>query len=318
MSLILNSITISEKCQERIKRFRDRVFFKEYLSIPMAEVMNELRYKASAEDRLQRFRDCGKYISIDPESGQILKANFCKQRLCPVCNYISSCIAWHKISKSISFIRANHPAVQFVFMTVTIRNCTADELSKKLDEVLQGFRRLTNRKTWKDRTLGVLRGLEITYNSKSQTYHPHIHMLVAVEGDYFSRENKKYIDIETLRKWWTESARLDYHVQVDIRKVDSEDNAVAEVAKYAVKTADILKTDSDDEQIKATYTLHQCIYGRRLKATTGVFKTAFKELKLGDLDELELDSVGAHESAVDLIFDDNKADYDIKGVVENE
>lgn len=312
MSRLFDFSTLSEKCQERIKRFRERVFFKEYLSIPMAEVMERLRYKASANDRIQRFRDCGKYLSIDPGTGQILKANFCKQRLCPVCNYISSCIAWHKISASIGFIRAKHPAVQFVFMTVTVRNCQAGELSEKLDEVLQGFRRLTNRKTWKDRTLGVLRGLEITYNAKSRSYHPHIHMLVAVDGEYFSKENKKYITVETLRKWWSESARLDYHVQVDIRKVDSEDNAVAEVAKYAVKTADILKADSDDEQITATYTLHQCIYGRRLKATTGVFKEAFKELKLGDLDELELDSVSSHENAVDIIFDDNEADYYIK------
>ena len=67
------------------------------------------------------------------------------------------------------------------------------------------------------------------------TFHPHIHILCAVPADYFSADSNKYITIEKLREWWTESAELDYFVQVDIESINQTDNAVAEVAKYAIK-----------------------------------------------------------------------------------
>lgn len=314
MSFSYNDITISEECQARIQRFRERIVFKEYLSIPVGEVMQQLRYKASAEDRLQRFLDCGKYMALDPVTGQVLKANFCKQRLCPVCNYIASCIYWHKIKKATEWIKENNRGVQFVFMTVTVRNCPGEELTKTIDNVLAGFRRLTNRRTWKESTLGMLRGLEITYKVEDDTFHPHIHMLVAVPDGYFSKKNDKYIDIEKLRAWWEESARLDYFAQVDIRRVTSEDNAIAEVAKYAVKMAEILKADSNETMERATMIIHQCIYGRRLKATTGVFKDAFKTLKLGSLEDFDIDPDISYENAIELTFSDSSAEYNMKGV----
>ena len=65
--------------------------------------------------------------------------------------------------------------------------------------------------------------------------------------------------------------------------------------------------------IEATYTLHQCVYGRRLKANTGVFKKAFRELKLGDIDDFDIETGREHEAGVEIIFNDCEADYRIGG-----
>jgi plasmid rolling circle replication initiator protein Rep len=302
MSFFNNDTTISEECQAKIKRIADRINYKEYLQYPITKVLEGTTWKASESDKLKRFMDCGKFLTIDPESGNIMKANFCKQRLCPVCNYIKSCVNWHKIKNCVEWIKSNEEDPKFIFMTLTVRNCTAENLTAAIDQIVQGFRRLTNRRTWKNAVTGAIRGLEITYNKEKDTYHPHIHILTAVQSDYFIEKSGKYITIAQLREWWTESARLDYFVQVDIEAINQTDNAIAEVAKYAIKMSDILKADTCDQLVSATQTIYRCTHGRRLIATLGNFKTAMRELNLSDMDELNLEGKISHNNAIDCIW----------------
>lgn len=78
---------------------------------------------------------------------------------------------------------------------------------------------------------------------------------------------------------------------MDIRKVkpkiddEGEINlkaAVCEVAKYAVKTADVLE-GSQEQQERAVITLVDALSSRRLCSFGGVFKKAAQELKLDDV-----------------------------------
>jgi hypothetical protein len=94
------------------------------------------------------------------------------------------------------------------------------------------------------------------------------------------------VDIHTLRQWWTESARLDYFVQVNIQKVKNKDNAIAEVVKYAVKVADLLENEIDENRLEATQTIASCINGRRLMSTGGIITKLAKKLKI-NLEEEE-------------------------------
>ena len=312
MSFFDYNTILSEKSQEKIKRLINRVNYKEHLIYPVTEVLKDTSWKAEESDKIKRFQDCGKFVTIDPETGNILKANFCKQRLCPVCNYIKSSVNWHKIKNCVEWIKEREQGVNFIFMTLTVKNCTHEELSKTINTIVEGFRRLTNRKSWKRTVTGAIRGLEITYNEKENTFHPHIHILASVPADYFLQESGKYITIEQLRNWWSESARLDYFVQVDIKAINQTDNAIAEVAKYSIKMADILKADCCDEMIEATRTVYRCTYGRRLIATLGNFKTAMKELNQGDLDEFELGAIMSHENKIEMIWDIKNETYELR------
>lgn len=300
-----NNIIISDKCQAKIKRLQERVIFKEKLLKPVKTIFDSKTYKTQANDKMKRFSDCGKFLTLDPITGEILQANFCKMRICPVCNYIKSSINFYKIRDCVQYIKSKYNS-EFIFMTLTIKNCSGEELSKTIDHILQSFNRLRNRKTWKKSVQGLIRGLEITYNKENNTFHPHIHMLVAVPEDYFSSENEKYITIEKLRNWWSESAKLDYFVQVDIRKVEKSDNAIAEVAKYSIKMAEILNAKSDETQIQATETIFNCTYGRRLIGTSGIFKEAMKQLKISDMNDFNIESLRKnHEITIDLIWENN-------------
>jgi plasmid rolling circle replication initiator protein Rep len=285
------------------------VLFKEDLLPAITEVFNENSFRTISENKIKRYSDCGKYLQIDPETGEIIRANFCKMRLCPVCNYIKSSINFYKIRECVQHIKKENNA-NFIFLTLTVANCEPENLSETITHVLKSFNRLRSRKTWQDSILGVIRGLEITYNNKNNTFHPHIHMLAAVPEDYFYSNNKNYITIEKLRNWWKESANLNYHVQVDIRKVDSSDNAIAEVAKYSIKMAEVLQAKSDENQIEATKTINNSVHGRRLIGALGVFKKSLKELKIKDLDELNLETLEQnHEKITELIWDNTEKNY---------
>lgn len=286
MSLCLNDTTFSAECQGKLQRLCDRILYKEELKFSVEQIYSNSTHLTPESKNFEWFVNCGKFLTIDNETGKILKANFCKQRLCPVCNYVKSSVTWHKINACVQWLKENIQGVQFIFMTLTVENCKGEELNNTINHLMASFRKLTNRKTWQRSIVGAIRGLEITYNKKMNTFHPHIHILCAVPADYFSADSDKYITIEKLRQWWTESAELDYFVQVDIEAINQTDNAVAEVAKYAVKMSDILSADIDN-RLSASQIVYDATYGRRLIATMGYFRKAIKALNLSDLDEFE-------------------------------
>lgn len=275
---------ISQKSQTILKRIEERAIYKNKLLPYIKQIYDgdygENKIITRSENKYINFENCATDLWIDEESGQITGANFCKQRLCPVCNYRRSTMLWHKVSNVISDIQNEK-----LLITLTVKNCTGDNLKTTIDGILESFHRLTSRRTWKKNIVGFIRGLEITYNSQEDTFHPHIHILAIASENYFKED---YIDVHTLRKWWTESARLDYYVQVDIRKIKTTDKAVAEVVKYAVKMADILQQDADEKRLRATQTLASCIVGRRLISTGGLIKKLAKQKNICIDDEIDL------------------------------
>ena len=251
------------------------------------ELKNKLlRYYKTAidDDRiLERILFCGTYLGIDND-GKIGAANFCKNRLCPVCNYRKSSNAWGKIYRVVC---SHNEKYKYLLITLTVRNCSPENLTPTIDDMMESFKRITNRKTWKNSIKGFVRGLEVTFNSKENTFHPHIHILCAVPHDYF--ENPKlYIPAQTITEWWQNSARLDYRPDTDVKAVNDNKKGVAEVAKYSLKMSDILSsTQIDKNRITAVKTLYKAVFKRRLSSTAGVFRgvkldddSLFEEKKL--------------------------------------
>jgi plasmid rolling circle replication initiator protein Rep len=157
----------------------------------------------------EMLRYCGKKIIYvqEPESGEwgIAAAMFCQKRLCPLC-------AWRRTvrtGRNVYWIlqEPEFKDVQFVFLTMTVKNCSGKELPETLDRILSAWNVLTRteREPFRKSFLGTLRSVEITYNREAGTYHPHIHALVAVSPGYFKKSNPDYISHETLRDIWTDA-----------------------------------------------------------------------------------------------------------------
>src|SRR5699024_11497002 len=76
---------------------------------------------------------------------------------------------------------------EFIFLTLTAPNVPADELNDEIKHYNQSFQRLMQRKEVKQIVKGYARKLEITYNEERDDYHPHFHVLIAVNKSYFNQ-----------------------------------------------------------------------------------------------------------------------------------
>lgn len=274
MSQIDYSKSAAEMQELYLEKYSDlaaRVEKKNKTASRFKEILTSKQYKYLEE--------CGTFIGLSSDE-VIIQANFCKNRICPVCNKRNSVKKWYYI-KSIAEELNKEIEPKWLFLTLTVKNVTADELNSSITKLMKSINRLFSRKTWNKRVLGFFRSLEITYNKEKNTFHPHYHILIAVPSDYFTNK-ELYLETWQWRQMWEKSAELDYNAQVDIREVKAEENqelagAIAEVAKYAVKTAEIAKTSS-----QALKCVLKAIKGRRLISYGGIIHERYKEIQAAD------------------------------------
>lgn len=277
-----------EQLDKYISKLQDRMSIKENL-VPYITKIYKNEYdqnfliKSRNQNLIEAFEKCGKELFWNGE--RIVGASFCRQRICPVCNLRKSNTTYHKIENIVEAI----PDKNYVLITLTVKNCAPEWLNNTINNLLSSFHRLVNRKTWKASFTGYFRTLEITYNSKENTFHPHIHILAKCSNEYYT---KNYIDNSTLRHMWTESANLPYYVQTDIRAIEDNAKGIAEVAKYAVKMSSILSNKVDSQRLKATQILLSTLKNRRLIATGGIITKTANQLKI-DIEADEAEAITA-------------------------
>ena len=159
-----------------------------------------------------------------------------------------------------------------------------EELEKEIREYTKAFTNLTKRKEFIKINKGFVRKLEVTYNEKNNTYHPHLHIIMAVNKSYFS--SRDYISKKKLLELWKECKKDNTITQVDIKKIDTTDRkAILEIAKYSAKDSDYLKSQEVFD------VFYKALKGKRLLTYTGVFKEAidlFEEGKLDKYKEVDL------------------------------
>ena len=250
--------------------------------------------------------ECGSFLSFAheinefgevAESGKLHKANFCKDRLCPMCSWRRS----YKIFSQVSQIMAEiHGDYKFLFLTLTVPNVSKEELNSTIDHLMSSWNRFSGYKAIKKVLKGYFRALEITYNKETNTFHPHFHVVLAVPLSYC--QGSLYITRDEFLEMWRKATRDKSITQVDIRVCKnkfSEDelkaqnylsSAVAEVAKYAVKSSDYLL---DDESLTDTLVevFSSALSHRRLVQFGGIFKDVFKKLRFDDAESETADLV---------------------------
>ncbi|MGN1086712.1 MAG: protein rep, partial [Porcipelethomonas sp.] len=89
-------------------------------------------------------------------------ARFCRVRLCPICQWRRSIKTYAQMSQVLEV--ASSDGYRFIFLTLTMRNCEACELSDTLTSLLQGFNRLMKYKDVKKAVKGYYRGCEVKHD----------------------------------------------------------------------------------------------------------------------------------------------------------
>lgn len=274
-----------------------------------------------------RLRQCSTLLTF-AEYGdgtkRLVGMNSCRVRLCPICSWRRSLKCFHNTRKIMQKVDESGN-YGYIFLTLTLKNCRACDLSATLDGIFDGWNRFSQVKRVKQAVKGFYRGLEITHdtdeyltreriainpgyyrrrglragdrNPNFDTYHPHIHCVFVVNKSYF--RSRYYISRNDYADLWRQSLRVDYTPQVDVRKVNGDFlAAVAEISKYATKSTDYIVPDDWDLTLSAVRTLDHALAHRRLVAYGGVMRKAFKDLRLEDAESGNLVEVG-EETATD-------------------
>ena len=285
---------LSNDFENRIlKRFQEH---KELAAL-VASAMQEI---PGWEDRARHIWECGTYLELDQE-GKLVRSNLCRDRFCPMCQWRRSLRIYGQTQHILEYLEPQGFA--YLHMTLTLPNCSAIDLPTHCDwlywrsSALFGDRLypkndpLHAKSHFKRAFKGIMRCLEITYNPDRDDYHPHLHCLVAVRPSYF--KSRDYISQELLRVLWTgHSAGIfgDPHgglwqVYISRVKEAERNNAVAEVAKYAVKPFH-MELDLDG-YCRVLPVLHSAMARRRLIQLYGVFAEAARTLKININDDRE-------------------------------
>lgn len=263
---------------------------------------------SNAYDRLGLHRkanfcaECGTLLTFAHEvdsfgnvsdKGKLYNANFCRDRLCPMCAWRRSYKIFGQVSQIMNVIENKYT---FVFLTLTVPNVSACDLDFTLDRMFSAWKKFIKYKAIKGTVQGFFRALEITRNAHKNTYHPHFHCVLAMPKDYI---RKHYISRDTFLDYWRKAYGDRSITQVDVRTVKPKirngvssgiASVVAEISKYAVKDTDYIFSD----EVIALY--NSVLKGRRLVAFGGVFKQIHADLGLDDTESDSADLVHLTDS----------------------
>ena len=262
-------------------------------------------YENISAKKSERLKNCASLLVFSPtESGKkkLKAANFCRVRLCPVCQWRRSMKNFGQIQQILAAIEGQY---EYIFLTLTLKNCTGEELSTELNHILGAFNKLSKYKRFQDSIHGWYRGLEVVHNTETNEYHPHIHLMLAVKKHYFTTHY--YIKQAEWTEMWKKALGVDYTPIVDIRRVKGHTaRAIAEVAKYSCKPSEILYFEDWKLTEDCVRVLDSALANRRLVAYGGILKEMHKKLNLDDVDEGDLTDIGEGDGEKttdeDLIF----------------
>lgn len=246
-----------------------------------------LAYEEIDPKKSERMNDCANWLAFHRREDGSMKlhdARFCRVRLCPICQWRRSLKTFAQMSQVLD--KASSDGYQFIFLTLTMRNCSADVLSDELTHILLSFNRLMKYKDVQKAVKGYYRGCEVTHNVVTDEYHPHLHVILAVNKSYFS--GKTYISQATWCELWQRALQVDYTPIVDIRRCKGGAKSIAEACKYAVKPSDIINFDDWDMTVDTLRVLDKSLENRRFIGLGGVLKEIHKQLHLDDMEEGDL------------------------------
>lgn len=217
---------------------------------------------------------CAATLSLKSDGS--VTGKYCNTRWCTVCGAIRTAKHINHYKPIVDDWEDPH------FVTLTEKNCTADQLSDRITAMCKIFQRILKYNTDLKRRgkeyleiLGI-RKIECTYNHKEDTYHPHFHVICN------SKRSAEYL----YNSWLQRNSSLTNKLGQDIRKVTP--GSMVELFKYMAKVI----TDVDGKKVihaKSLDVIYNAMHKRRTIQPFGF--RAKKITALDDADTLSLDHV---------------------------
>ena len=260
------------------------------------EELQALTERTAAENyrkRGFRMKDCARFIKISvcPDCHRSIgsSASLCRDRVCPTCAWRLSAQQGAEMLQTLSFIN-DLTDYDALFLTLTVKNCEGALLADTLALMSAAWNRLLSRRKNRALIKGTARAVEITYNAKTRTFHPHYHVIVLIDKlKQHSPRSTGALNTYFNKEWQT-AAKLAYIPITDLRTIENQALAeydTDEAARYKKAILETFKYTIKDDNL-AEMPLSEfrqyveAVQGKRLVAYTGIIKEARAELDFTD------------------------------------
>lgn len=303
ISLIVNreeaikEIEIKRVKKLKVKKIKDIEEVEEYLKKPtqkkreqfkFIELMKNNKLVSLKNLNVARLQVCGDFLLFLKSKNnayRLKKANLCNNRFCPLCSSLRAKKNAVIVLELMEYIR-EIKKLEFVFFTLTAPNIVGEQLEEEIKEFNNSFKELMRSKEFRKVCKGYIRKLEVTYNRERADFHPHFHIVMAVNHSYF--KSKDYISTALLKTLWRKFKKNDSIEAVDMKKVKMNSiKEVLEIATYCTKSSDLY--DNGQEVFDYFYS---ALRGKQEITYSGIFADV---KKLRDNGELKIENIKSLE-----------------------
>ena len=234
--------------------------------------------------KLDRLKECGNFIKFQASEDKtkfiLAGGNFCNNRFCPFCSWLKAKRTAFELLELIKVVEYTEK-LAFIFITLTVPNVTRESLREEIENFNKSFKRLFQTEEFKAFNKGFIRKLEVTYNEERNDYHPHFHLVVAVNKSYF--KSRDYMSKRRLLELWQRATRNPAITQVDIKpcRMDTV-KQIMELATYSAKQGDLY---SSKEVFDGFY---EGLFRKKLLVYNGIFKEYKKKIDTGEVDPAQV------------------------------
>lgn len=246
-------------------------------------VAEEAKVGARLYDHVKgsRIENCGSYLILNVyqhiqqaelRMKTLKNANFCKFKFCPLCQWRKARQVCNEVLAKLQTVYNNRNGVEFLFLTLTLKNVPLTDLKGTLKLMSASFKRMSETQKYKNAVIGSVRAIEFVGDKTVQgECHPHYHCLLVVNKSYFKK--KDYIKQAEWTDMWQQALRVEYKPIVNVQKIKPKGNLTAlqasalEVIKYSVTSADLNRmTDEDfNELVRQTKGVRQYNLGGEVR-----------------------------------------------------
>lgn len=217
--------------------------------------------------RLNRGLKCCDIKYKNPIDGTI-QTRYCGTRFCQVCNGIRTAILFKRL------ISEMKKSPKWFMVVLSAQNCPGEELRNDIHHKKECWKKID--KLFKNNKVKKGNGFytyEVTHNSKENTFHPHIHILVDNEITA-NMMLDHWLKLNAPGKAKRYALRDKGNKVIEMRPGNQEhEEMLLELIKYATKPG---KTDQHTNDIhinaKALVTIYQALEGFQIFQTFGTFR----------------------------------------------
>lgn len=263
---------------------------------------------------------CGRWAkmahNVERSQAEIIDTRLCGLRTCPICAKITANRNERRITKTLQDAEAKKVSrdgagYKLLGVTYTVPNCTGDKLRAELQNIGRAVRSILAHSGDKGRnrvtaiTKGYVYSLEVTRNNETGLYHPHVHIVLAVNASY--GKGKEYLKKAEWAEIWAKYSHRETAASAQyVRVVKKIHQAVKYVTKMTHDNLTGEDTESEDAAAVADnatwtgnreydadtlYWIETACKGLQMTGTGGVLKTKLsdvaQEVTQEDVDALE-------------------------------